>query len=129
MAKRRMTKIRLLAELRKLLAKPCTQVIERRQRICGQSTWEYEKQPDGSTKVWNIRIYLDPRRDGRVRLVIHELLHCHMATHLGIDERMVYELEEAAILAWENKLYAWLHDAKRASALESWNKAIERKKR
>jgi hypothetical protein len=52
-----------------------------------------------------------------------------MAIHLGIDDRMVYELEEAAIIAWESKLYAWLHDPKRAKALESWNRAIDRKMR
>lgn len=120
-----MTKLRLLASLRKLLARPDTQVVERKQKWCGQSTWEVE--PDGRVK--NICIYLDPRRDGRVRLVIHELLHIHMGVHLSIGDRMVYELEEAATLAWEARLYSWLHNAKRAKELESWNKAIERKKR
>jgi len=52
-----------------------------------------------------------------------------MAIQLGIDRRMVYELEEAAICAWEDKLYTWLHDPKRHAALESWNQAIERKMR
>lgn len=80
-------------------------------------------------KIWDIRIYLDPRRDGKVPLVIHELLHVHMAMHLDIDVRMVYELEEAAIRAWEDKLYAYLHDPKRGKQLESWNKAIDRKMR
>ncbi len=50
-----------------------------------------------------------------------------MGIHLGLDRRMVYELEEAAILAWEQKLYAWLHDPKRTAQLESWSKAIDRK--
>jgi hypothetical protein len=80
-------------------------------------------------RVWNIRIYLDPRRDGKVKLVLHELLHVYMGTHLRLDDRMVYELEEAAILAWEEKLYDWLHDPRRADALESWSRAIERKTR
>jgi hypothetical protein len=62
-------------------------------------------------------------------LVLHELLHVYMAIHLGLDNRMVYELEEVAIRAWEDKLYAYLHDAKHSSALESWNKAIDRKMR
>jgi len=124
MSKRRMSKLRLLSELRKLLAKPDTRVIQRRQKWCGQSTWEVE---DG--RVNKITILLDPRRDGRVRLTIHELLHIWAQQHLGIEGRLTYELEEAAVLAWEQRLYAYLHDPKRADALESWNKAIERKSR
>lgn len=125
---RRISKLRLLLELRKLLARPDTQVIKRRLKECGRSTWEYETTETG-IQVSNIRIYLDPRRDGRVRLVIHELLHILMSVHLGIDKRMVYELEEAAVLAWESKLYQWLHSSKRHVALESWDQAIERKMR
>lgn len=125
MPKRRMSKLRLLGELRKMLARPDTTVIPRRLKICGESTWEYDE--TDRSKVWNIRILLDPRRDGRVRLVIHELLHIYMAAHLNIDRRMVYELEEAAILAWEKKLYDYLHDAKRSAELESWDQAIKRK--
>ena len=64
-----------------------------------------------------------------MRLVIHELLHIRMQLLLGVDEHLVYELEEAAILAWETVLYAWLHDPKRAAELESWNQAIQRKTR
>lgn len=118
-----MTKLSLLSSLRRLLARPDTRVIERKLRECGQSTWTVT---DGVAH--DITILVDPRRDGRVRLVIHELLHIHMAALLGID-RLTYELEEAAVLAWEAKLYSWLHDAKRAAALESWNKSIERKMR
>ncbi len=61
--------------------------------------------------------------------MIHELLHIRMQALLGIDHQMVYDLEEAAILAWEKKLYDWLHDPKRHVQLESWNQAIERKMR
>jgi len=50
-----------------------------------------------------------------------------MQHHLGLENRLTYELEEAAVLAWERTLYAHLHNAKRADALESWDKAIERK--
>src|SRR6266478_772564 len=117
-----MSKLRLLLELRKLLARPDTRVTERRQKWCGQSTWMVDE-----GKVSQITILLDPRRDGRVRLVIHELLHVWMQHHLGLENRLTYELEEAAVLAWERTLYAHLHNAKRADALESWDKAIERK--
>ena len=128
MAKRRMTKLSLLADLRKLLARPDTKVVQRRQKWCGQSTW-LETGVGADRAITNITIFMDPRRDGKIRLVIHELLHIHMAIHLGVDRRMVYELEEVAICAWENKLYQWLHDSKRHAALESWNQAIERKLR
>ena len=120
-AHRRLSKLRLLAELRKLLARPDTRVVERKLTICGRSTWTLTEPPS------NITIYLDPRRDGRVRLVIHELLHIHMQRVFAIGDRLNYELEEAAVLSWEKKLYDWLHDPKRADALESWSKAISRK--
>lgn len=110
-----------MSELRRLLARPDTRVIRRRLRVCGQSTWNDEG------GVSDITIYLDPRRDGHVRLVIHELLHVYMAQHLSIGKRMVYEVEEAAILAWERLLYDYLHAAKREKLLESWSQAIARK--
>jgi len=50
-----------------------------------------------------------------------------MAIHLRIDARMVYEVEEAAILAWEKLLYDYLHRPKREHLLESWSQAIKRK--
>jgi hypothetical protein len=117
-------RLSLLAELRRLLARPDTQVIQKRQRICGQSTWEYDEKTSPK-KVWNIKILLDPRRDGRVRLVIHELLHIWLSQHS--DLRMTYEVEEAAILAWEKLLYEYLHSPKREHLLESWDQAIQRK--
>lgn len=76
-----------------------------------------------------ITIYVDPRRDGRVRLVIHELLHIRMRLLCGLGDHLTYELEEAAIMALEEKLYSYLHDSKRAKVLESWDQAIQRKMR
>jgi hypothetical protein len=128
MRKRKLNKLSLLADLRKMLARPDTRVLQRRQLICGRSTWVLGTNP-GEPPVSQITIYLDPRRDGKVKLVIHELLHIRMQVLLGIDHQMVYELEEAAILAWENKLYEWLHSPMRHAALEAWNQAIERKMR
>lgn len=97
-------------------------MIQRKLKTCGHSSWNLNTE---TGEITDIVIVIDPRRDGRVRLVLHELLHMYMK----LDSMMVYELEEQAILAWESKLYAWLHDAKRVHDLESWNKAIERKMR
>lgn len=72
-------------------------------------------------------ISLDPRRDGRVRLVIHELLHVWMMEYLHLRDRMVYEVEEAAICAWEKLLYDRLHAEKHIKELENWDRAIQRK--
>ena len=119
----------MLADLRKLLARPDTRVVQRKLAICGHSTWEAAEPSERGPAVRNITIYLDPRRDGRVRLVIHELLHIRMQYLLGLTDRLTYELEEAAVLAWEEKLYLWLAVPQRAAALESWSKAIERKTR
>jgi len=109
-----------------MLARPDTRVKLRRQTICGRSTWLWNEDKTGIEKIV---IYLDPRRDGRVTLVLHELLHIKMAALLGIDDLLSDELEEVAVLGWEDKLYKWLHDPKRHTALESWNQAIERKMR
>ena len=75
----------------------------------------------------NIRITLDPRRDGRVNLVIHELLHVYMAIRYNMVKELTYELEEPAILAWERTLSNYLHHEKRAHQLELWDRAIRRK--
>lgn len=79
--------------------------------------------PQGKRQIREITIYLDPRRDGRVRLVIHELLHAYF----GLSPRMVYEVEEAIVLSLEKLLYDYLHAPKRERLLESWSRAIERK--
>jgi hypothetical protein len=124
-----MSKLSVLASLRRLLARPDTRVVERRMKECGQSTWKYDESVDGSQEITSIVIYLDPRRDGRARVVIHELLHILMSSEFKLDERMVYEMEEVAILAWEKKLYDYLHVPARHKLLESWNQAILRKMR
>lgn len=102
-----------------MLAQPDTKIRYRKLKTCGHSFWEL----DENGKPFNITIVIDTRRDGRVRLVIHELLHMYMK----LDTSMVYALEEEAILAWEKYVYGWLHDPKRMKELDSWDKAIERK--
>lgn len=86
-----------------------------------------ENTTEGTKNVSNIRISLDPRRDGLVTTVIHELLHIYMAIYLHIGEILSDELEEAAILAWERSLDTWLNSPTREKQLESWSRAIERK--
>jgi hypothetical protein len=120
----KLNKLRLLAELRRLLRKPDTRVVERKLRhACGESTWRVHE----TQGIQDITVVLDPRRDGRVRLVIHELLHVYFGEQYDWHDKWTYELEESVILALEKKLYDWLHDPKRADALESWSRAIERK--
>ena|SRR6185369_7214373 len=111
----------LLVHIRKLLARSDTKVVERRLKHCGQSRFLMDDDLGPS----EIQIFIDPRRDGRVRVVIHELLHVWFADHFKLDRRLVYALEEPVICALEEQLYSLLgHDA-----LESWNKAIKRKMR
>ncbi len=50
-----------------------------------------------------------------------------MQALLGISDRLVYDLEEDAVCAWEKNLYGWLHDPKHHVELESWSQAIKRK--
>jgi hypothetical protein len=72
-------------------------------------------------------MYLDLRRDGVVRLVLHELLHVYMSAHFRIEDFFVYELSEPPMLAWETTVYNHLHSPARVRQLESWAKAIDRK--
>jgi len=124
---RRVSKLSLLSELRRLLSRPDTRVVARKLKICGHSTWGDDC--DKETGPRDIVIVYDPRRDGRVRIVIHELLHVWLDWYLGAGYDMTYELEEAMICSLEDRLYAYLHDPKHEKLLESWNKAIERKTR
>src|SRR6185503_10233407 len=125
MNKRRISKLQLLQALRRLLVRPDTKVVRKKLHDhCGYSTWELN---DDTKQPQNIKIYLDPRRDGPVSLVIHELLHVYMHTFLNIQSAMSVELEEAAVLAWEKALFSYLHVATREPLLESWMQAINRK--
>ena len=124
----RMGKLRLLTELRRLLVQPDTHIINRKLRNhCGKSTWEEDFDENKLVFAKNIRIYLDPRRDGPVTLVIHELLHIYMSLYLKIGSILALELEEVAILAWERKLFDYLHAPQHEKLLESWSNAIKRK--
>jgi hypothetical protein len=82
---------------------------------------------DGTTYVTNLRITVDPRRDNLVAVVLHELLHAYMYLFLEIDAKLSEELEEKAILAWEEALTTYLRLPKNEKLLESWSQAVERK--
>ena len=123
----KMTSRRLLAVLRSYLARADTRVTQRRLKICGHTTYLLETSESGEQVPREITICLDPRRDGRVRVVIHELLHVWADITLKTQAHFTYQLEEAAILAWESRLYALLQPPSGAKHLESWDRAITRK--
>ncbi len=114
----RLTKTTLLAELRKLLAQPDTRIILKKLAHCGAAEWTPNPARD-------ITIHLDPRRDGRVNLVLHELLHVYFHDVHGIHRILSTALEEAAILAWEYELSRYVQ--KQPALLETWDRAIQRK--
>ena len=114
----RLTKTTLLAELRKLLSRPDTRIILKKLAHCGAAEWL----PDPAREI---TIHLDPRRDGRVNLVLHELLHVYFHDAHGIHRILSTSLEEAAILAWEYELSRYVQ--KRPALLETWDRAIQRK--
>jgi hypothetical protein len=121
MAKTRLTRKRLILELRKLLAQPDTKIIQRKCKTCGHSKWFVRE--DGT--IEKITIYADARRIGYVQLVIHELLHIFMEIHLRIGTLLTYDLEEVGIEAWEKSIYKTI--AHNDKELESWSEAIRRK--
>lgn len=74
-----------------------------------------------------MKILQDIRRDGRVNLIIHELLHVWVREHFDLDERLSYELEEATVLALEKVLNNYLQHPTREQEFENWDRAIRRK--
>ena len=50
-----------------------------------------------------------------------------MSLYLRVGDLLAENLEEDAILAWENSLFYYLQAPQREHMLESWNKAIKRK--
>lgn len=128
MRKRKLTKSKLLVELRRLLITPDTKIVKRKLHDhLGNSTWTEETSHEGKIIVSNIKISLDPRRDGSLTLVIHELLHIYMSVYHRISSIFNTDLEESAIQAWETDLMNYLQAPQREKKLESWNRAIQRK--
>jgi hypothetical protein len=119
---RKRGKLKILSDLRKLLARPDTTIRLRRLKVCAHSTWETNPE---TKQPFNIRLVVDPRRDGIVACVIHELLHVYMDQHLNIRQLLTPEMEEYAVLAWEKQLYNHLHP--RHDMIESWSRSIDRK--
>jgi hypothetical protein len=91
-------------------------------KLCGMA--KYLRNPE-TNEVQDIKISVDPRRNGIVSCVIHELLHIYMRQGLSIDKLLAYDMEEQAILTWEAHLYNYIHP--RPELLESWERAIKRK--
>ena len=66
---------------------------------------------------------MDPHKEGQIRCVLHELLHVVFRDMFeGICE---YEIEEPAILAWENVITDYVKKA--PSRVRAWRMAIDHK--
>jgi hypothetical protein len=72
-------------------------------------------------------VTIDPRLDGRVTVVIHELLHVYLSERLSIEKVASERVVEAMINGLEAELYNYVSAPSRTHLLESWNKAIGRK--
>lgn len=117
----------MLSELRKLLRRPDTTIVLRGlSKSCGESIWKKSRDEDVVT-VSQIKIIIDPLLDGKLHVVLHELLHVYMDVHFGFTECLTYELEETIILGLEKELYDWVYTHN--DAMDSWNRAIARKNR
>jgi hypothetical protein len=129
MRKRRLNQPLLLKELRKLLILPDTVIHLRKFKdLHGHSAWDWSTN-DISNEIEpsKIRIHVDPRRDSRVSVVIHELLHVYLHKLIQLDSKMTEPLEEAVILGLEKELFSYLSRPNNLKLLESWHNAVERK--
>lgn len=79
--------------------------------------WEEGRPPE------NVRIVVDPDKDGRIRCVVHELLHVALTENLRPIMDAV--LEEFVILALEEGMDEYIKSSPRR--LTSWRRAIETK--
>lgn len=116
---KRLTHAKLLSHLFRLLVQPDTKVRLRKLKTCGQSAWHPDPPRD-------ISIYLDPRRDGRVPLVLHELLHIYLRDQHDLHRRFAGRLEEEVVLGLEYALVRYV-SKKDSGRLEKWDRAIKRK--
>ncbi len=122
----KLNQLQMLRELRKILVRPDTSVVIR--RLTGKYAhsrffiWNEEPR-----EIKDIRIFIDPRQDSHVTLIIHELLHIYLAQYFMIDQKLNDRLEEDVVLALEARLFDYLRDPKNVKLLESWDKAIKRK--
>lgn len=108
---------RLERRLRNLLSSPKAQLSIRPLANASASvTWEGQP-PD------QIKITVDPDREGRIRCVAHELLHVVFSDDLRtlVDD----DLDELIILALENAIVDYIKDSK--PRLAAWRRAIEAK--
>lgn len=78
---------------------------------------------DSIKPLQNVYIRVDNDKDGRIRSVIHELLHIEFYNTL--EPLFNEELEEVVILALEDQLYAYVHEHPHRVSL--WRRAIEEK--
>ena len=70
-----------------------------------------------------VRIVVDHDQDGRIRCIIHELLH--LVLYDIMEQNFNTELQETAIDAWEKLL--WENVSFSPQKLGSWRRAIAKK--
>ena len=121
----KLTRQQLLADLKRLLRRPDTILTERKLRRCGHATWAEESDVTAPSTLHDLRITFDSRRDGRVPVVIHELLHAYCSIHYKFDELFHTEIEEQIIRALERELFDWLED--HHDRLSEWDRLITEK--
>jgi len=81
---------------------------------------EFERRSPTSGEI---HIWIDPHKDGQINCAMHELLHAVFDKLLS--PVMVYELEEAAILSWEKRIYEFAVLNK--TRLLAWRRTLDAK--
>jgi hypothetical protein len=84
--------------------------------IIARVTWDHTEPPS------NIVVLVDDAKDGKIRCVVHELLHVELRNQFdGLDATF----EEAAILAFEELIFEWIKRSPQRIA--AWRRAIDSK--
>lgn len=125
----RLNELQMLRELRKLLTRPDLTVTKRRLsgKYAHADYFVTVDEPNSQRQVKDIKIYIDPRQDSHITLILHELLHIFVGLNYDIDLKLNDRLEESIVLALESHLFSYLRDPRNMKQLESWDQAIKRK--
>ena len=122
---RRISKRRLLSELRALLESPLVHI--RRGKLRKEHGTAVYTRDDKTGDITNIKIVVDSRNSPVVSITIHELLHVYMAMNHKIDLEFTEFLEEAIIKGLTCELESYIHDSKNEKIFKAWVKVVEEK--